>query len=67
MKSGRYLVATGLAVLAAATTVWIPRNTIIERLSSPLLEAYGLEIVDVSLDAPATGDATIGYLALGHK
>jgi len=56
----------GIALLAVAVVVWFLRNHIIERLSGPALAQFGLEITDVSLDALATRDATIGYLELKH-
>lgn len=46
--------------------VWILRNNIIRELSGSLLAKYDLEIIDVSLDALAANDASIGHLELRH-
>ena len=67
MKAWKYI-ATGLVVVTLVlATGWILRNTLIERLSNPLLDEYGLKITDVSLDALATRDASISYLELRHS
>jgi len=66
MKFTKY-VAIALAFVAVLlATGWFLRNTIIERISGPLLAQYGLTVTDVSLDALATRDATISYLELEH-
>ena len=54
-------------VAAVAIGGWVLRNTLIERISNPLLQEYDIAITDVSLDALATGDATISYLRLVHE
>ena len=59
------IVATIVAVLAA--TAWFLRDHLIERISNPLLEEYGITVTDVSLDALATDDASISYLELMHE
>lgn len=66
MKAQRLLIF-GLVLLSVlAIAAWMLRNTLIERLSGPLLAQYGLTITDVSLDALATRNANIGYLELRH-
>lgn len=67
MKLTKYLVIAMGAVAVLATIAWFLRDNLIERLSNPVLKDYGLAIVDVSLDALATSDATIGYLELRHE
>lgn len=67
MKITRYIVfaAGAIAILASAT--WFLRNTLIQRISNPLLQEYGLAVTDVSLDALATSAVSIGYLKLVHE
>lgn len=66
MKGIKYLVIT-LAVVAVLTAVgWLLRNSLIERISSPILADYDVELIDVSLDALATDAASISYLELVH-
>lgn len=66
MKVSKYLaIAVGVIVILLVVG-WLLRNSLIERLSSPLLEEYGLKITDVSLDALATRNASVGYLELEH-
>jgi hypothetical protein len=66
MKTTKYLaIAVGcVAVLLALG--WFLRNTIIQRISNPMLEQYDVTVTDVSLDALATSDASIGYLEFEH-
>lgn len=67
MKFSRYIIiAAGIVVILAAVG-WILRDSLIRKLSNPLLQDYGISIVDVSLDALATSDATISYLELVHQ
>lgn len=67
MKAIRYLaIALGIVVILASIT-WILRNSIIQRLSGPILSEYGMSIGDVSLDALATENAEISYLELEHS
>ena len=66
MKVTKYLAITLFIVAILATAGWFLRNSIIQRISSPILAEYDVELVDVSLDALATRDATIGYLKLVH-
>lgn len=66
MKSWIYIAIAVVAVTILLATGWVLRNTLIERLSNPLLDEYGLKITDVSLDALATRDASISYLELRH-
>lgn len=63
----RILIAIALLAIVALASVWMLRNSIIRELSGPLLAQYGLEITDVSLDAIATANASIGYLELRHS
>jgi hypothetical protein len=66
MKGIKYLMAA-LAIVAVLTTVgWLLRNSLIERISNPLLADYDVELIDVSLDALATSAASISYLELVH-
>ena len=66
MKFTKYLaIALGLVAILLVTG-WFLRNTIIERISNPLLQQYGLTVTDVSLDALATRDASISYLEFEH-
>ena len=67
MKAAKYLLITLALVVILATTGWILRNSIIQRLSGPILAQYGLSISDVSLDALATGNASISFLELEHE
>ncbi len=64
MKGIKYLVIA-LAIVAVLTTVgWLLRNSLIERISGPILADFDVELIDVSLDALATNVASIGYLEL---
>ena len=66
MKFTKY-VAIALGFVAILLVIgWFLRNTIIERISNPMLQQYGLTITDISLDALATRDASIGYLEFEH-
>ena len=47
--------------------VWFMRDTLVQRMSNPLLQDYGFAVTDVSLDALTTNNATIGYLELVHE
>ncbi len=67
MRITRYIVIVAGIVAVIAATAWFLRNDLIQRLSNPLLANYGLTIADVSLDALATGDASISYLELVHE
>ena len=67
MKAAKYLLITLALVVILATTGWILRNSIIQRLSGPILAQYGLSISDVSLDALAAGNASISFLELEHE
>jgi hypothetical protein len=67
VKARTYIaIALGL-ITVVLVTGWYLRNTIIERLSTSLLEEYDVTVTDVSLDALATRDANIGYLELEHQ
>lgn len=67
MKSIKFLAAALAIVAILATIAWLLRNTIIQRISNPLLAEYGLEIINVSLDAIAPRNASIAYLKLRHE
>jgi len=66
MKVTKYLVIALAIVALLASIAWYLRNTIIHRISGPILQEYGLTVTDVSLDALAASNATIGYLELEH-
>ena len=66
MKATKYIaIALGISAILLVVA-WFLRNTIIERLSNPLLGQYQVTVTDVSLDALATSDASISYLELEH-
>lgn len=66
LKATKYL-AIAIAILAIlAAVAWYLRDSIIQRLSGTVLSQYGLTLIDVSLDALATGNASISYLKLRH-
>ena len=67
MKVTKYLVIALAIVALLASIAWYLRNTIIHRISGPILQEYGLTVTDVSLDALATSNATISYLELEHE
>ena len=62
---GLYLLAGLIALLLAVG--WFLRNSIIERISNPLLAQYNLRVTDVSLDALATRNASISHLEFEHS
>ena len=64
MKSFRYLAIALTIIAALAITSWALRNSLVQRISSPILTEYDIELVDISVDALATGSAKIGYLEL---
>lgn len=66
MKSLRYLMFAVAIVIILTTGSWLLRNSIIQRISNPILADYDVELVDVSLDALATNAASISYLELLH-
>jgi hypothetical protein len=66
MKTAKYLaIAVGFVAVLLALG-WFLRNTIIQRISNPILGQYDVTVTDVSLDALATSDASISYLELEH-
>ena len=66
MKFAKYIaIALGLVTILLVIG-WFLRNTIIQRISNPVLGQYDLTVTDVSLDALATSDASISYLELEH-
>jgi hypothetical protein len=67
LRASKYLLLTLAVVIVLIVTGWILRNSIIERISGPMLAEYGLSIRDVSLDALATKNARIRYLELEHE
>lgn len=66
MKALRIFAVTLVIVAILTVSGWFLRNTIIRRISSPLLARYDVELVDVSLDTLATRDAHISHLELLH-
>ena len=67
MKVTKYLVIALASVAILASIAWYLRDTIIHRISGPILQEYGVTVTDVSLDALATSNATISYLELEHE
>ena len=66
MRITKYLaIAVGLLAILLAIG-WFLRDTIIQRISGPILRQYDLTVTDVSLDALATSDASISYLELEY-
>ncbi|MGI9249131.1 MAG: intermembrane phospholipid transport protein YdbH family protein [Woeseiaceae bacterium] len=66
MRISKYILIAAGAAVCLAVVAWFLRDSLIQRISNPLLQDYGISVTDVSLDALATGDATIGYLELVH-
>jgi hypothetical protein len=66
MKATRYVLVAAGIVAVLVMIAWFLRDNLIQRISNPLLDDYGISVTDVSLDALATSDATIGYLELVH-
>ena len=66
MKALRYLTITLAIVAILAGVGWYLRDALIQRISKPILEDYDVEVVDVSLDALGTHNASIAYLELVH-
>lgn len=66
MKGIKYLVIALTIAAILAVVGWVLRNTLIERISSPILADFDVELIDVSLDTLATNAASIGYLELVH-
>lgn len=66
MKVTKYLIGALGAVVVLLAAAWFARNALIQRVSNPLLQEFNIVVTDVSLDALATSDATIGYLKLVH-
>ncbi len=67
MKVTKYLVIALVIVAILASIAWVLRDTIIQRISGPILQQYGVAVTDVSLDALAASNATISYLELEHN
>ena len=67
MKAVKITLAIGVLVAVALAAVWVARDRIIGRLTGPLLERHGWVITDVSLDALATRDASLGHIELMHE
>lgn len=59
------LFAVGVIAILAMLA-WFLRDSLIQRISNPLLQDYGISVTDVSLDALGSSDATIAYLELQH-
>lgn len=66
MKGIKYLMIVLAIVAVLATVGWLLRNSLIERISSPILADFDVELIDISLDALAIDAASIGYLELVH-
>ena len=66
MKLTKILTFAQSFVVVLTVIGWFLRNTLIQRISGPILADYDIELVDVSLDALATKNAKIGYLKLVH-
>lgn len=66
MKSWKYIAFTLGVVATLLVTGWFLRNSIIQRISNPILAQYGVKVTDVSLDALATSNAIISYLEVEH-
>ena len=66
MRITKYIVIAASIVALLATIAWFLRDNLIQRISNPLLQEYGITVTDVSLDALATDDASISYLELAH-
>jgi hypothetical protein len=66
VKVWKYTAIALSVVMILLVAGWFLRNTLIEKLSNPMLEEYELTVTDVSLDALATGDANISFLELQH-
>ena len=64
MRIARFVAVTAAVIVALALIAWFLRDYLIQRISNPLLEEYDVVVADVSLDALATEDASIGYLEL---
>jgi len=58
---------TAGVVVTLVLVVWFMRNTLVQRMSNPLLQDYGIAVTDVSLDALTSSGTTIGYLELVHE
>jgi hypothetical protein len=67
MKYSKTIMLTAGVAATLAVAVWFMRNTLVQRMSNPLLQDYGFAVTGVSLDALTTNDATIGYLELVHE
>ena len=67
MKYSKTILLTAGVAATLVVAVWFMRNTLVQRMSNPLLQDYGFAVTDVSLDALTTNDATIGYLELVHE
>lgn len=55
------------SIVVLALLAWYLRDALIREISNPLLEKYGIEVTDVSLDALATRDVSIAYLELTYE
>ncbi len=66
MRATKYILVAASVVAVLAVTIWFLRDSLIQRISNPLLREYGFSVTYVSLDALATQDASISYLELLH-
>jgi len=67
VKYSKTIMLTAGAAVTLVLVVWFMRNTLVQRMSNPILQDYGIAVTDVSIDALATSGATIGYLELMHE
>ncbi|MDH3576980.1 MAG: YdbH domain-containing protein [Gammaproteobacteria bacterium] len=67
MRATKYILVAASVVAVLAVAVWFLRDSLIQRISNPLLREYGFSVTYVSLDALATQDASISYLELLHN
>ena len=67
MRATKYVLVAAGIIAIVALLAWYLRDGLIQRISNPLLHDYGITVTDVSLDALAGSDATIGFLELEHE
>lgn len=66
MRATKYVLVAAGVIAILAMLAWFLRDNLIQRISNPLLQDYGIAVTDVSLDALAGDGATIAYLELQH-
>jgi hypothetical protein len=67
MRALKYLTIALAGLVVLAVSAWLLRDTLIRRISNPMLGEYSLSVTYVSLDALASADATISRLELAHE